>query len=65
LIQKAGLTTKLPTGVNINAISDSLQTDKKVKAGKIRFVLPTQIGAVEITDKVPTDLISQVLQEMQ
>ncbi len=65
LIQKAGLTTKLPTGININAISDSLQTDKKVKAGKIRFVLPTQIGAVEITDKVPTDLISQVLQEMQ
>ena len=65
LIQKAGLTTKLPTGININAISDSLQTDKKVKAGKIRFVLPNQIGAVEITDKVPTDLISQVLQEMQ
>ena len=65
LIQKAGLTTKLPSGIDINAIIDALQTDKKVKAGKVRFVLPTQIGTVEIIDRVPTDLISQVLQEMQ
>jgi 3-dehydroquinate synthase len=65
LIQKAGLTTKLPSGIDINAIVDALQTDKKVKAGKVRFVLPTQIGVVEITDQVPTDIISQVLQEMQ
>ncbi|PSB32987.1 3-dehydroquinate synthase [Chlorogloea sp. CCALA 695] len=65
LIQKAGLTTTLPSGIDINAIIDSLQTDKKVKAGKVRFVLPTQIGAVEITDQVPTDLIGQVLQQMQ
>ncbi len=65
LIQKAGLTTKLPSGISIDAILVALQTDKKVKAGKVRFVLPTQIGAVEITDQVPTDLISQVLQEMQ
>ncbi len=65
LIQKAGLTTTLPSGIDINAIVDSLQTDKKVKAGKVRFVLPTQIGAVEITDRVPTDLISQVLQQMR
>ncbi|MBW4663891.1 MAG: 3-dehydroquinate synthase [Chroococcus sp. CMT-3BRIN-NPC107] len=65
LIQKAGLTTKLPSGINVDAIVDALQTDKKVKAGKVRFVLPTQIGVVEITDQVPTDLIAQVLQEMQ
>lgn len=65
LIQKAGLTTTLPSEIDINAIIDSLQTDKKVKAGKVRFVLPTQIGAVEITDQVPTDLIHQVLQQMQ
>lgn len=65
LIKKTGLQTKLPAGVDINAIVDALQTDKKVKAGKVRFILPTQIGAVEITDKVPSDVIHQVLQQMQ
>lgn len=65
LMQKTQLPTQLPVGIDINAIVDALQTDKKVKAGKVRFVLPTQIGAVEITDKVPADLIHQVLQQMQ
>ncbi|KJH72695.1 3-dehydroquinate synthase [Aliterella atlantica] len=64
LMQKTGLPTKLPAGIDIDAIVDALQTDKKVKAGKVRFVLPTQIGAVEITDKVPSDTIHQVLQQM-
>lgn len=65
LIQKAGLPTQLPSQMDIEAILDSLQTDKKVEAGKVRFVLPTQIGAVTITDQVPADVIRQVLQPMQ
>ena len=65
LIQKAGLPTGLPDGVDIEKIIETLQTDKKVKAGKVRFVLPTQIGAVEVTDKVPADTILQVLQQMK
>jgi 3-dehydroquinate synthase len=65
MIQKAGLPTKLPAGVEIAAIIDALQLDKKVKAGKVRFILPTQIGVVTITDQVPADIIQQVLQGMQ
>ncbi|MBW4615437.1 MAG: 3-dehydroquinate synthase [Desmonostoc vinosum HA7617-LM4] len=64
LIQKTGLPTQLPDGLNIEAIIDSLQLDKKVKAGKVRFVLPTQIGVVKVTDEVPSDVIRQVLQGM-
>ncbi|KAB8332451.1 3-dehydroquinate synthase [Scytonema tolypothrichoides VB-61278] len=64
LIEKAGLPTKLPDGVDIEAIIDSLQLDKKVKAGKVRFILPTQIGVVTITDEVPSDTIRQVLRGM-
>ncbi|BAY94929.1 MULTISPECIES: 3-dehydroquinate synthase [unclassified Tolypothrix] len=64
LIQKAGLPTQLPSGVDIAAIIDALQLDKKVKAGKVRFVLPTQIGVVTVTDEVPADTIRQVLQAM-
>ena len=65
LIQKTSLPTQLPTGIDIEAIIDTLQTDKKVKDGKVRFILPTQIGAVEITDRVPADIIRQVLQKME
>ena len=64
LIKKAGLPTKLPAGLDIAAIIDALQLDKKVKSGKVQFVLPTQIGAVKVTDEVPTDTIRQVLEEM-
>lgn len=65
LIQKTGLPTKLPEGVDIEAIIAALQLDKKVKSGQVRFVLPTQIGAVTVTDQVPTDTIRQVLQGLQ
>ena len=65
LIEKTGLPTKLPAGVDIDAIVDSLQTDKKVQDGRVRFILPTQIGTVTITDQVPADVIRQVLRAMQ
>ncbi|BAZ38491.1 3-dehydroquinate synthase [Calothrix sp. NIES-4101] len=64
VIAKAGLPTQLPDGLDIEAIIDALQIDKKVKAGKVRFILPTKIGAVTITDQVPSDTIRQVLQKM-
>lgn len=64
IIQKAGLPTQLPNGVDIEGIIAALQLDKKVKAGKVRFVLPTQIGVVTVTDEVPSDVIRQVLQGM-
>ncbi len=64
LIQKAGLPTRLPEGLDIDAIVAALQTDKKVQDSKVRFVLPTQIGAVTITDQVPSDTIKQVLKNL-
>jgi len=64
VIAKAGLPTQLPSGLDIEAIIDALQIDKKVKAGKVRFILPTEIGTVTITDQVPKDIIRKVLQEM-
>jgi len=61
LIKKAGLPTQIPADLDIEALIDALQLDKKVKSGKVRFVLPTQIGAVKVTDEVPTEIIREVL----
>jgi 3-dehydroquinate synthase len=64
LIQKAKLPTTLPAGINLDAILDSLQADKKVQSGKVRFVLPTQIGTVTVTDQVPATEIRQMLSSL-
>ncbi len=65
LIQKTGLPTEVPAMLNIDDILDSLKSDKKVKDGRVRFILPTKIGAVNITDDVPEAVIRDVLKEMQ
>ncbi|HEY9811712.1 MAG TPA: 3-dehydroquinate synthase [Halomicronema sp.] len=64
LIEKTGLPIKLPAGLILNEVVDILQTDKKVKNGKVRFILPTAIGVVTITDQVPVDVIYKVLESM-
>jgi 3-dehydroquinate synthase len=64
LIEKTGLPTRLPAGLDIDAIVESLQTDKKVQDGQVRFILPTQIGQATITDQVPTHLVREILQTL-
>lgn len=64
LIQKAGLPTQLPE-LEIDKVVTALQTDKKVLSGKVRFVLPTQIGHVTVTDQADAALIGKVLQAMR
>ncbi len=61
LIAKTGLPTDVPAEVIIEDILTTIQSDKKVKAGKVRFILPTAIGKVIITDKVTPEIINSAL----
>jgi 3-dehydroquinate synthase len=65
LIEKTALPVALPPGLAIADIIDSLQLDKKVKDGQVQFILPTAIGQVEIRDRVPTQVLHQILDAMQ
>jgi 3-dehydroquinate synthase len=65
LIQKTGLPMQLPASFETEAVLDVLTTDKKVKAGQVRFIMPTEIGKVEITDRVPAENILKALRQMQ
>jgi 3-dehydroquinate synthase len=65
LIQKTGLPTRLPDGIDIEAILTALQTDKKVQAGQVRFILPTRIGEAIVTDQVTGAIVRQVLKQLQ
>lgn len=63
-IAKAALPTKLPAGLDVEEILKSLQLDKKVQDGKVRFVLPVRLGEAAVSDRVDGDLILQVLKDM-
>ncbi|MFP4653035.1 MAG: 3-dehydroquinate synthase [Phormidium sp.] len=65
VIEKAGLPTRIPEGVEIEAIIAKLQTDKKVKDGRVRFVLPTRIGNATVSDRVDNELIRDTLTQLQ
>ncbi|NEO85838.1 MAG: 3-dehydroquinate synthase [Spirulina sp. SIO3F2] len=65
LITQTGLPTQIPGQLAVAEIVDTLQTDKKVKAGKVQFILPTTLGQVKITDQVPAEVLAGVIQNCQ
>ncbi|MEL7520972.1 MAG: 3-dehydroquinate synthase, partial [Cyanobacteria bacterium J06553_1] len=65
LIEKTQLPTRLPAGIDIADILVSLRSDKKVKEGKVRFVLPKGIGSAFVTDQVSDERARAVLENMQ
>jgi 3-dehydroquinate synthase len=60
LIRAAGLPLTMPA-LDEEAVLSCLQGDKKVRDGKVRFVLPTAIGAVEIRDDVEAATITAAM----
>jgi 3-dehydroquinate synthase len=63
LIAAAGLPLSWPP-LEPEAVLACLQGDKKVRQGKVRFVLPVAIGQVVIRDDIDPELIRQVLLEL-
>ncbi len=61
LIAKAGLPTEIPPELALEAILETIKSDKKVTAGKVRFILPMAIGKVIITDQVTPEIITKAL----
>jgi 3-dehydroquinate synthase len=62
LVEIYYLRAGIPEDVNISDIINAMEIDKKVKAGKISFVLPESIGEVSIKEDVKKELIRQVLE---
>lgn len=61
LLAAYGLTVAIPDEINHTAILRLITRDKKVQAGKVRWVLPTTIGQVVVRSDVPIEVIEQVL----
>ncbi len=63
LIAKAGLPFKWP-GLELESVLSSLQGDKKVKNGKVSFVLPLRIGEVKIFNNISNQEIYECLEKL-
>lgn len=63
LLEKLGLPTEIE-GLPAKKIVGALAIDKKVRAGRINFVLPEKLGRVVIKDNVPLTVVRQVLNEL-
>jgi 3-dehydroquinate synthase len=68
LIARAGLPTGIPGGeappLQTDEILQAMQFDKKVKAGKLRFVLPDRLGHVLIRDDVPAERVQGAVESL-
>ncbi|GIW77745.1 MAG: 3-dehydroquinate synthase [Phycisphaerae bacterium] len=63
LIQQTGLPTSGLT-LSVDSVVKSMYSDKKVRSGRIRFVLPTRIGAVTLRDDLSSELVRKSLESL-
>lgn len=64
LLQRLGLPSRreeLAERVEVDHLLAVLSRDKKVREGRVRWVLPRKIGEVTITDEVPPALVRECL----
>lgn len=62
LIASANLPIAGPANLSVETYLDLMAVDKKVKKGKMRFVLMKQIGAAIVTDDIDPGLLQQTLE---
>jgi 3-dehydroquinate synthase len=61
LVDSFGLPSVLPTDIDMDRILLSMQLDKKVVAGALKFILPEQIGRVRIHKGITEKVIKRLL----
>ncbi len=55
---------KLPVccpGISTELVLEKMQRDKKVRAGRMRWVLPTHIGHAEVYDDIPLEVVQSAI----
>lgn len=65
ILAKFGLPTRVPENYDTDAIMNAMMHDKKFKEGKMVFVVPTDIGKVEINKNVSAEWIREIVDELK
>ena len=61
LLCALGLPTRMPAGLDAEAVLEVMGMDKKVVDGRLRLVLPERIGAVRVTDRIDRRAVTQAI----
>jgi len=61
LLERLGLSVEPPVDLDPAAVLFAMGRDKKVEHGKLRFVLPTRLGHVELVGDVDSKLVVEAL----
>ncbi|MCB2153974.1 3-dehydroquinate synthase [bacterium] len=64
LLERTGLPTRVPEGLSAETLIERTQMDKKVRKGRIRYVLPVRMGEVELVRDVEAEEVAIVLKEL-
>ena len=65
LLERFGLPGRLRERLEAGALAAAMRHDKKVRAGRLRFVLPVGVGAVRVVDDVSEAEIGEALERLQ
>jgi 3-dehydroquinate synthase len=57
LIASFGLPSELPGGITFDDLIRNMQLDKKTVSGRVRFILPREIGTVEMLSDIPEETV--------
>ena len=63
LLERFGLPTR-PEHWPVADLLATMRSDKKTVAGRLRFVLPSRLGAAELVDNVPETAVVEVLAQI-
>jgi 3-dehydroquinate synthase len=65
LVASYNLPNAIPEALNVQDMINAMEVDKKVKAGKLRFIIPESIGTVKIEDDVDREMIKEVINSIR
>jgi 3-dehydroquinate synthase len=65
LLQKFGLPTRLPEHMDVDRIMEAMMHDKKFTERNMLFIIPTEIGKVEMNKQVSGDWVREVVEQLK
>jgi 3-dehydroquinate synthase len=65
ILRKFGLPVRIPAHMDTDAIMNAMMHDKKFKEGNMVFIIPTEIGKVEINGNVSSAWVREVVERLK
>lgn len=65
MLRALELPVTLPDDMDTEALISAMQRDKKFREGKMVYIVPTEIGRVEIADDVEADAVRDIIERLK